>query len=115
MASPMARLQQKTQAAVATGLAGSTGIPCTMVLRLIRGLPGVPGFLATVASREASAKLDTSVGVSGPHDFAVRVRIRIRIRIRIARLAIQPRPSHPDSNVRGDARAPLLWNQNALR
>src|SRR5262245_10757580 len=28
-----------------------SGIPCTMVLRLIRDLPGVPGFLATVASR----------------------------------------------------------------
>jgi hypothetical protein len=26
----MARLQQKTQAAVTTGLAGSTGIPCAM-------------------------------------------------------------------------------------
>ena len=26
-----------------------SGIPCTMVLRLIRDLPGVPGLLATVA------------------------------------------------------------------
>jgi hypothetical protein len=34
MASPMARLQQKTQAAVTTGLAGSTGIPCAMVYAL---------------------------------------------------------------------------------
>jgi hypothetical protein len=32
MASPMARLQQKKQAAVTTGGAGSTGIPCAMVL-----------------------------------------------------------------------------------
>jgi hypothetical protein len=70
----MARLQQKTQAAVTTGVAGSTGIPCAMVLRLIRDLPGVPGFLATVALRVIATKLDTSVGVSGPHDFAVRVR-----------------------------------------
>src|SRR5258708_20943803 len=31
-ASPMARLQQKKQAAVTTGSAGSTGIPCAMVL-----------------------------------------------------------------------------------
>jgi hypothetical protein len=30
----MARLQQKTQAAVTTGLAGSTGIPCAMVYGL---------------------------------------------------------------------------------
>jgi hypothetical protein len=45
----MARLQQKKQAAVTTGQAGSTGIPCAMVLRLIRDLPGVPGLIATVA------------------------------------------------------------------
>ncbi len=38
-----------------------TGIPCTMVLRLIRVLPGVPGFLATVASR-LSARLDPASG-----------------------------------------------------
>jgi hypothetical protein len=25
------------------------GIPCAMVLRLLRALPGVPGFLATIA------------------------------------------------------------------
>ena len=28
--------------------AETSGIPCTMVLRLIRALPGVPGLLATV-------------------------------------------------------------------
>ena len=32
----------------------------------------VTGSFATVASRKNSAKLDTSVGVPGPHDFAVR-------------------------------------------
>jgi hypothetical protein len=30
-AAPMARLQQKKQAAVTTGSAGTTGIPCAMV------------------------------------------------------------------------------------
>jgi len=41
MASPMARLQQKTQAAVTTGSAGTTtGTPGAMVLRFIRALPG---------------------------------------------------------------------------
>jgi len=39
-------------------------------LRLIRGLLGVPGLLASVASRSSSARLDASVGASGPHDFA---------------------------------------------
>ena len=38
-ASPMARLQQRKQAAVTTGSAGSSGIPCAMGLRLIRTLP----------------------------------------------------------------------------
>jgi len=40
---------EKKQAAVTTGSAGSSGIPCAMVLRLIRDLPGEPGFLAPVA------------------------------------------------------------------
>jgi hypothetical protein len=42
-------------------------------LRLIRGLLGAPGFLATVASHVRHAKLDPSVGGSGQHDFAVRI------------------------------------------
>ena len=46
-----------------------------------------PGFLATVASRELlPAKLDASVGASGPHDFAVHAIA--------ARLATLPRPPH---------------------
>jgi hypothetical protein len=49
----MARLQQEKQAAVTTGTPKRSGIPCAMVLRLIHDLPGVPGFLATVASRVA--------------------------------------------------------------
>jgi hypothetical protein len=40
--------------------------------KLLRALPGEPGFLATVASGYRFRQLDTSVGVSGPHDFAVR-------------------------------------------
>jgi hypothetical protein len=45
-------------------------------------------------------KLDTSVGVPGPHDFAVRTVA--------ARLAAPTRPSHPASNVRDDRETPLL-------
>jgi hypothetical protein len=40
--------------------------------KLLRALPGEPGFLATVACGYRFRRLDTSVGVSGPHDFAVR-------------------------------------------
>src|SRR5262249_13964254 len=38
-------------------------------LRLIRGLLGVPGLLATVA-RKIASELDPSVGGPGHHDFA---------------------------------------------
>jgi hypothetical protein len=48
MTSPMARLQQKTQAAVTTGRAGSAGIPCAMVYGLYRALPGDHRLVATV-------------------------------------------------------------------
>ena len=44
----MARLQQKKQAAVTTGSAGSTGIPCAMVYGLYRALPGDLCLVATV-------------------------------------------------------------------
>ena len=42
-----------------------------MVYGLYRALPGEPGFFATV-TRGLLRKLDTSVGVSGPHAFSVR-------------------------------------------
>ena len=43
-----------------------------------RDLLGEPGFLATVASvmRSIIGRLDISVGISGPHDFAVRLLMR---------------------------------------
>jgi hypothetical protein len=39
LAAPMARLQQETQAAVTTGSAGTTGIPCAMVYGLYEFSP----------------------------------------------------------------------------
>jgi hypothetical protein len=48
-------------------------------------------------------KLDTSVGMSGPHDFCVRAGV-----IRPRNCALTPsRPSHPALNVRDDREAPL--------
>jgi hypothetical protein len=46
-------------------------IPRAMVLRLIPRSPRRPGSFATV-TRGLLRKLDTSIGVSGPHGFAVR-------------------------------------------
>ena len=86
---------------------GQTGIPCTMVLRLIRDLLGVPGLLASVAARASPARLDLSVGRPGPHDFAVRRKDRAP-RDRSASITSRP-------NVRGDARTPLLAGQDARR
>jgi hypothetical protein len=76
--SPMARLQQKKQAAVTTGRAGSTGIPCAMVLRVIRALLGDHCLVATVTrkTREHLRDLSACFGAPEPHDFAVRSRLR---------------------------------------
>jgi hypothetical protein len=45
-------------------------------------------------------QLDISVGISGPHDFAVRGNL--------TRLLKLPRPPHPAPNVRDDREAPLF-------
>jgi hypothetical protein len=49
-----------------------TGIPRAMVLRLISCSPRGPGFVAPVAREASPHVLDTCLGVSGPHNFAVR-------------------------------------------
>jgi hypothetical protein len=46
---PMARQQTKKLAAVTTGSAESSGIPCAMVLTLIARSPWEPGFLTPIA------------------------------------------------------------------
>jgi hypothetical protein len=46
--------------------------PHAMVLTAYTYSPRRSGFLASVASRKLSAKLDASVEASGPHDLAVR-------------------------------------------
>src|SRR5271169_912025 len=54
----------------------------------LRALPGVPGLLATVVGR-VTRRSDTSVGVSGPHDFAVRAGIA-RLATPFASIASRP-------------------------
>jgi len=82
-----------------TGSAGSSGIPCATVLRLITRSPRGPGFLAPVISEIISRRLDLSVGRPGPHAFAVRADD--------ARLASSSRPSHPRLTSRDDRDTPL--------
>jgi hypothetical protein len=84
LAAPMARLQQKTQAAVTTGTPTHAGLPCAMVLRLIRDLLGVPGFLATVALPTqclipASGNQDHTISPTAPIPLVARNRLVHRI------------------------------------
>ncbi len=75
-----------------------------------RALPGdrpVTGLVCHRRLAENSAKLDASVGASGPHDFAVR--------IDALRLSAPPRPSHPAPNVRDDREAPLSARRDARK
>jgi hypothetical protein len=48
--------------------AETTGIPCAMVLTLIRDLPGVPGFLATITLRNVAQGL---IPASGDQDHTI--------------------------------------------
>jgi hypothetical protein len=72
----------------------------------LRALPGVPGLLATVVGRSL-CRSDTSVGVSGPHDFAVRFTCSSSA-ARSASTAFRP-------TFVTIARAPLLSGRNGRR
>jgi hypothetical protein len=79
----------------------TSGIPHAIVLRFIRVLPGDRAFLPPSPRGLSSAKLDTSVGVSGPHDFAVRLGA-----VRYRRLRVHRIPSRE----RDDRVSPLSWD-----
>jgi hypothetical protein len=87
---------------------GTPGLPCAMVLTAYTALSPVTGLCCHRRLRGVSGpsgptclcKLDTSVGVSGPHGFAVR--------FSVVRLATLPRPPHPAPNVRDDRDTPLF-------
>jgi hypothetical protein len=67
------------------------------------------GFVVSVAGamRRHCHQLDISVGISGPHDFAVR--------IGASRQHAPIRPSHSTPNVRDDREAPLLFGRGTGR
>jgi hypothetical protein len=97
---PMAPCAMKSTGVGTTGTPDQPGIPCTMVLRLIRALPGDHGLVATVASetREHHRRLSACFGAPEPHDFAVRMSC--------ARLALPPRPPHPTTTFVTTAKRP---------
>jgi hypothetical protein len=82
---------------------GTPGIPARNGFTAYTALSSVTGFLATVAGGSLH-QLDTSIGVSGPHGFAVR--------IRRARLQRHPRPPHPAPTFVTMANAPP-WSRTA--
>ena len=86
----------KKQAAVTTGGAGSTGIPCAMVLTVSFAISPGTGLTCPRRLRDAKhhRKLGLSVGRPGPRDFAVR--------FKHVRLTCYPRPPHPHPTVRDD-------------
>jgi hypothetical protein len=101
-ASPMARLQKKNAGGRYHRCCRSTGIPCAMVLTLIRSLPGAPGCLATMirAARQRRRERNTSIGVSGRCDFASARDPFVRT---LSRACCEPsRPPHPRLACRDD-------------
>ena len=67
----MARLQKRKQAAVTTGSARSSGIPCAMVYSLYVISPGTGSHAPVARELVAIRRLGISTGMPGPHDFAV--------------------------------------------
>jgi len=66
--------------------AKSSGIPCAMVLTVAPRSPWCTGLFSHHRFAKRPAKLDTSVGVSGPHGLAVRLElIRPRAKARLSR------------------------------
>src|SRR5579872_4620057 len=63
---------KKHTSKVTTGIAGSTGIPCASGFNgFLRALPGDRAFLSP-SPADHLCRLDISVEMPGPHDFAVR-------------------------------------------
>ena len=84
---------KKHTSIVTTGTPVSPGTPCAMVLTVSFALSPMTGLSCHRRRRDAKhhRQLDTSVGVSGPHDFAVRFkRTRLLRHQRPPQLASRP-------------------------
>src|SRR5712664_2733672 len=88
---------------VTTGSPEQPGIPCAMVLTAYSVLSPVTGLSCHRRCADNPAKLDASVGASGPHGFAVRVSTIRQARCRVHRIphptsvTIALRPLCPES------------------
>ena len=86
-----------------TGTSRTTGLPCAMVLRLIRDLPGDRALLPP-SSADRSADLTPALG---------RQDHTISPSASCCSSHNTSRPSHPAPNVRDDREAPLLRQRDA--
>src|SRR6267142_2007946 len=103
---PMVRVQQKARGRT-TGTGGSSGLPCAMVLRLIRDLPGDHAWLPPSPVRRESV-FTTLAPASERQDHTISPSAEaLFVRALCALNAL--RPSHPVPNVRDDRDTPLLW------
>jgi hypothetical protein len=91
------RTRERTRAYRFSG--NTPAFPAQWFYGLLRALPGDRAFLPPSLSR-CPQELDTSVGVSGPHDFAVR--------LSHARQSLLSRPPHPAPTFVTMANAPLI-------
>jgi hypothetical protein len=66
------RAMKKAHECIHHRFAEQSGVSCAMVLRLIPCSPRRTGLSCHRRPRKNSRELDTSVGVPGPHGFAVR-------------------------------------------
>src|SRR6185312_11115081 len=100
----------RTQAT--TGSAGTTDIPCAMVLTAAPYSPRCTGLFSHRRVAKRPAKLDPSVGGTGPYGLTVREDAFVGA---LPRAETSSRPPHPTSNVRDDRDTPLLWRRDGRR
>jgi hypothetical protein len=105
----------KKHAAVTTGSAGTSGIPCAVVLTVSFVLSPVTRLCCHRHRRDAKhhRQLSASLGAPGPHDFSVRVSV---VRLRAIRALRHYRVHRISaSRVVTIARTPLSVRWNAKR
>ena len=111
-AAPMARLRRQKQAAGTTGSAGNIPtLPARWFSRLLRVLPGAPGFLVTVRDSTLIARRRGGIGfgMPGPRDLAVRRDAFVHMLLDMLcpdHAARRRRPPHPHLHVRDDRDTP---------
>jgi hypothetical protein len=91
---------RKAHELVTTGSTKTSGLPCAMVLTLLRALPGVRDLIVTVACKSSFANLAPA---QGRQDHTTWPSASCRARRTRCR-----RPSRPAPNTRDDREAPLL-------